>query len=83
MTSANRRPVEGSLIPFAPRTLLHGTSSATSATVYQIKRITAVEGNQHARGFAPLHPPHFVCLCVIERKVMHDLIEQGPFLQPV
>lgn len=83
MTSASKRPVEGSLIPFAPRTLLHGTSSTTLATVYQIKRIPAVEGNQHACGFERLHPPHFVCLCVIERKVMHDLIEQGPFLQLV
>lgn len=62
MTSANSRPVEGSLIPFPPRTLLHGTSSATSATVYQIKKIPAVEGNQQACGFTQLLPPHlFVC----------------------
>lgn len=63
MTSASRRPVEGSLIPFAPRTLLHGTSSATSATIWQIEKIPAVEGNQHTRGFTQLHPPHlFVCV---------------------
>lgn len=72
MTSANRRPVEGSLIPL----LLHGLSSTAPQPVFtKLEKIPAVEGNQHACGFTRLHPPHFVCLCVTERKAMYDLIE--------
>lgn len=83
MTSANRKPVEESLIPFAPRTLPLSTFGATSPSVLQIKQKSqqqeAINKPVDLHNSFPL-----TCLFVhIEKKVMHDLIEWGPFFQPV